>query len=256
MAGAAPLRDPERLDMRPVAGSGVEHRGVRFFVPWGLFAAVGEWHFFEDENRPGIVPDYHWYMQPPYLDRRTYIEMPRFPLFAAWAKPDDYKPGLLEDWCDGALLFSGHPAVVPPEPLVTGDWYHLVAETDRANSSARIFLNGVPAGGPAVNAAASLSNPAPVEVGRGFFGLIYLDDLWPLLTATPGAPLPHDSFAYYRASTMEAFRHGPWKLFVAGTEKGKLYHLDSDLHETAGLADPFQNPDGDASAPRDFSIAP
>ena len=37
-------------------------------------------------------------------------------------------------------------------------------------------------------------------------------DIWPLMTAQPGAKTPHDAYYYYWAQALEAVRSGPWKL--------------------------------------------
>lgn len=39
-------------------------------------------------------------------------------------------------------------------------------------------------------------------------------DIWPLMSAQPGAKTPHDSFYYYWNFGLEAVRSGPWKLHL------------------------------------------
>ncbi len=119
----APLRDPENFDMRPVPGSGVDGRGAKVFVPWGLYAEVGQWHFHQNKAHPGKITDSHWYMQSPYPERQHYIHMPRYPLQADWAGARSYQGGQLEDWVDSALRFQGTPAVLTPEALNQGATY-------------------------------------------------------------------------------------------------------------------------------------
>ncbi len=47
-----PLRDVAGHDFRPAPGSPVTDRGVKLFVPWGLYAVVGEWNFYDHPADP------------------------------------------------------------------------------------------------------------------------------------------------------------------------------------------------------------
>jgi arylsulfatase A-like enzyme len=58
-------------------------------------------------------------------------------------------------------------------------------------------------------------------------------DLTPLLTGDPETP-PRDRFYYFRGLTLEAVRHGPWKLHLA---RGELYNLADDVGETRNVFD-------------------
>jgi arylsulfatase A len=86
-------------------------------------------------------------------------------------------------------------------------------------------------------------------------------DIWPLMTAQPGARTPHDAYYYYWAQGLEAVRSGPWKLHLAhdyahlavpggGGLPGKytrpkisgaLYNLEKDISEQRDVA--AQHPD-------------
>jgi arylsulfatase A len=59
-------------------------------------------------------------------------------------------------------------------------------------------------------------------------------DLWPVLSSltTQG---PHDTWHYYRNTTLEAVRHGDWKLFVDGPQKNQLYNLRDDIGESRNV---------------------
>ncbi len=78
-------------------------------------------------------------------------------------------------------------------------------------------------------------------------------DIWPLLTASPGAKSPHEAFFYYTAQgRLQGVRSGQWKLLlpnpdpVAAKAKGKanpnvaseltLFDLATDLRESKNLA--------------------
>ena len=45
VSAVAPLRDPAKLDFRPAPNSPGAGKGVKVFVPWGLYAEVAEWNF-------------------------------------------------------------------------------------------------------------------------------------------------------------------------------------------------------------------
>ena len=42
-------------------------------------------------------------------------------------------------------------------------------------------------------------------------------DIWPLMTAQPGAKTPHEAFFYYNGWQLDAVRSGPWKLILPMT---------------------------------------
>ncbi len=103
----APLRDPANWDMRPAPGSAAIDEGVKFFVPWGLYAMVGEWNFYHVGNNVTQIPDEHWYMADYYRGRDGYASQPTFPLTAVNVQESDYVKGELEDWINGALKLNG-----------------------------------------------------------------------------------------------------------------------------------------------------
>ncbi|NGO38548.1 hypothetical protein G4L39_03925 [Limisphaera ngatamarikiensis] len=99
------LRDPERGDFRPVAGSPAVDGGARVFVPWALAAVVGEWHFYPAGDDQALIPDEHWYLTDYHVSRDTYGDRPTYPLRVVNGRPEDFEVGLLEDWVRGALRF-------------------------------------------------------------------------------------------------------------------------------------------------------
>jgi len=78
-------------------------------------------------------------------------------------------------------------------------------------------------------------------------------DIWPLLSAKPGAVSPHAAYYYYQMDQLQAVRSGPWKLFVAmeskrrnwgkpeGRTELRLFNLVDDIHEDENVAE--QHPD-------------
>ena len=101
-----PLRDPANHDMRPAAGSAAIDQGVKFFVPWMLYAPVAEWNFYHAGNDVAQIPDEHW-CSLDYAAGRGGIDIPTYPLTAVSATEDSYVQGDLEDWIHGALKLNG-----------------------------------------------------------------------------------------------------------------------------------------------------
>ena len=102
-----PVRNAEKHDFRPMRGSAAIDRGVKVLVAWALSRMVGEWNFRRNNVDPTALQDDHWYMAPYYVARERYAQAPVFDLKGVKVKAEDYVPGPLEDWCDGALKFNG-----------------------------------------------------------------------------------------------------------------------------------------------------
>lgn len=102
-----PLRNPQKHDFRLKAGSPAINQGSKVFVPWSLYAMVGEWNFYPAGNDPTRIMDEHWYMTPNYTERSDYHNKPMFPLKGVNITAADYVQGPLEDWIKGALKLNG-----------------------------------------------------------------------------------------------------------------------------------------------------
>lgn len=107
VASSPPLNNPAKHDFSLAEGSLAIDRGVKVFVPWSLYAMVGEWNFYPAGNDPVKIPDEHWYMTPYYVTRGDYYLKPMFHLKGVNIKKEDYVEGPLEDWTKGALHFNG-----------------------------------------------------------------------------------------------------------------------------------------------------
>lgn len=117
MASASPLRDPANLDFRPT-DEALDY-GVQIFVPWGLYAMVGEWNFYKPALGQSEVFDEHWFMTSIYKKRDYYYEKPTFPLTLVNVDGSDFCSGPLEDWVEGAMNLNGvdQYAVLPDSKL-------------------------------------------------------------------------------------------------------------------------------------------
>ncbi len=103
----SPVRNAEAHDFRLVAASAAIDRGVKVFVPWGLYAVVGEWHFIRHPADPALVPGANINMDEEWFHRAMFQEIPRNNLHVRGLAAGSFTRGTLEDWVDGALQFDG-----------------------------------------------------------------------------------------------------------------------------------------------------
>ncbi len=107
VATAPVMNDPEQHDFSLTSESAAVDKGVKVFVPWSLYAQVGEWNFYPAGNNPSNILDEHWYMTPYYANRNDYHANPVFNLKGVNITQQDYVEGTLEDWTKGALRLNG-----------------------------------------------------------------------------------------------------------------------------------------------------
>ena len=105
VARQSPLRAPGAGDFRPTQAA--TDQGVRVFVPWGLYATVGEWPFYSAGDDATRILDEHFHLAPYYVNREDYRKQPMYPLRAVNVGAGDYVDGPLEDWTRGALRLNG-----------------------------------------------------------------------------------------------------------------------------------------------------
>ena len=101
------MKDPANKNFSLTEDSPAIDKGVKCFVPWPLYAVVGEWNFYPAGNDPTRILDEHWYMTPYYYVRDDYYKLPMFPLTGVNITKDNYVDGPLEDWTKGACTFNG-----------------------------------------------------------------------------------------------------------------------------------------------------
>jgi hypothetical protein len=107
VADKSVMRDPANKNFSLTEDSSAIDQGVKCFVPWPLYAVVGEWNFYSAGDDPTRILDEHWYMTPYYYTRDNYYKQPMFPLTGVNITKDNYVDGPLEDWTKGTCTFNG-----------------------------------------------------------------------------------------------------------------------------------------------------
>ncbi len=105
MAKSAPMPMASEGDFRPAKNSGVGIGGIKQFMPWALYAVVGEWNFTPNNKQPDLIVDEHWFMTEAYDKRDNYHETPRYHLVRSGG---EFIDGPLENWTTGALALDGN----------------------------------------------------------------------------------------------------------------------------------------------------
>jgi hypothetical protein len=106
-AAKAPLMAPAKGDFRPAPDSAAVGKGSQAWVPWSLYATVGEWNFTRNNVKPSEIMDEHWFMTGNYNKREEYKSTPRYPLTGRNISASNYENGSLENWTAGALRLNG-----------------------------------------------------------------------------------------------------------------------------------------------------
>ena len=107
VAPEPPLKNPAINDFSLSERSVAIDMGAKVFVPWGLYATVGEWNFYPAGDDPTHILDEHWYMTQYYVSRNDYYKKPMFHLKGVNIRKEDYVKGSLENWTKGALQLNG-----------------------------------------------------------------------------------------------------------------------------------------------------
>jgi hypothetical protein len=107
VAPEPPLKHPAIHDFSLSERSAAMEMGAKVFVPWSLYAMVGEWNFYPAGDDSTHILDEHWYMTPYYVSRNDYHTKPMFHLKGVNVRKEDYVEGPLENWTRGALQLNG-----------------------------------------------------------------------------------------------------------------------------------------------------
>lgn len=94
-------------DFRPTENSLAINNGINYFIPFSLYATVGEWHFNQNHSDPEQILDYHMYPTAEMFQRSRYYKLPTNELTVDTANVNNYTLSPSEDWTYGALTFDG-----------------------------------------------------------------------------------------------------------------------------------------------------
>jgi len=101
------LVDAAGGDFRLADGSPAIDGGSKYFVPWSLYATVGEWNFYQTPGKANTVFGENWFMTEAHKGRGGYRNLPRNDLTGHNFTQEDYIQGPLENWVRGAVAFNG-----------------------------------------------------------------------------------------------------------------------------------------------------
>jgi hypothetical protein len=121
-------------DFRPIADTG---RAVAYFIPWSLADTVGEWHFRLSSKMPEVVVGEHFNLGSEWYAADMYVDIPRHDLRGVGVTADDYEPGVLEDWCAGALRLKPTSALVASHPDMTASRVYSFGDTFKYDGADR-----------------------------------------------------------------------------------------------------------------------
>lgn len=102
-----PVINEREHDFRLKPDSVAIDSGAKVFVPWSLYAVVGEWGFFHHPDNPKIILGENINWNEEWFHRSMYQDIPRNDLITHNISRSDFKSGILEDWIKGALCFNG-----------------------------------------------------------------------------------------------------------------------------------------------------
>jgi len=104
---APQVRDADGRDFRLRADSAAIDGGAKVFVPWSLYAVVGEWGFYENRAEPALILGENLNMNEEWVSRSMFQDIPRNDLTGHGIDGSNFTPGTLENWVDGALQLNG-----------------------------------------------------------------------------------------------------------------------------------------------------
>jgi len=107
IAESPQVRDAASHDFRPRGDSAAIDAGARVFVPWSLYAVVGEWGFYKNRTDPTLIRGENINMNDEWMSRSMFHDIPRNDLRGHGIDASNYKLGTLENWVEGALELNG-----------------------------------------------------------------------------------------------------------------------------------------------------
>jgi len=90
-------------DFRPLPGTAAVDHGAKVFVPWSLYAVVGEWGFFKQVADPTVILGENVNWNDEWYFRSMYPQIPRNDLKGYGIAASSFRVGTLENWVEGHL---------------------------------------------------------------------------------------------------------------------------------------------------------
>lgn len=103
----AQVVDTKVHDFSLKPGSIAIDNGVKVFVPWGIYAVVGEWGFLDHPADPSVILGENMNCNSEWFNRKMYQDIPRNDLKAHNIGRSNFECGILENWVKGALSLNG-----------------------------------------------------------------------------------------------------------------------------------------------------
>jgi len=99
--------DADAHDFRLRSGADAVDAASKVFVPWALYAVVGEWGFYRHPANPTLIPGENINWNREWFERGMYPYVPRNDLTGHGIDASNFAIGTLEDWVPGALTLNG-----------------------------------------------------------------------------------------------------------------------------------------------------
>ena len=107
LASGPQVADAAAHDFTLRPSSAAVDSGVKVFVPWGLYAVVGEWNFLRYPADPTVILGENVNWNDEWYYRSMFTSIPRNHLKGLGIDASNIRNGTLEDWTAGALELNG-----------------------------------------------------------------------------------------------------------------------------------------------------
>jgi hypothetical protein len=99
--------DADAHDFRLRPGAAAIDHAPKVFVPWALYAVVGEWGFYRHPADPTRILGENINWNREWFDRAMFQDIPRNDLVGHGIDAGNFGVGTLETWTEGAITFDG-----------------------------------------------------------------------------------------------------------------------------------------------------
>jgi len=107
LAKSPQVKDAAAHDFRLREGADAIDAGAKVFVPWPLYAVVGEWGFYKRRADPTRILGENINMNDEWVSRSMFHDIPRNDLTGHGIDASNFRMGALENWVAGALALNG-----------------------------------------------------------------------------------------------------------------------------------------------------